>query len=90
MPWTIAGLWSEWTDQEKGELNPFSKKQLPPEQEDKRSLVHIASKNWTRWLTGNFKETMELLTLPSAEFFDQTDVRRTDTVLSNLSGRKTT
>lgn len=108
LPWTIAGLWSEWTDQETGELvpnftmitrnctghpllgrlhkpelDPSTKKPLSPEQEDKRSLVHIAPEDWTRWLTGSIEEATQLLTLPEPEFFDQADARRTDELLQS-------
>lgn len=107
-PWFLAGLWSEWTDPETGEvvpnfavitrnctghpflgrlhkpeLDPKTKRPIPPEKEDKRSLVHINPVNWTKWLTGSQDEARQLLILQPSDVFDQRDAQATDVALSN-------
>lgn len=110
-PWFLAGLWSEWTDLETGEvvpnftvitrnctghpflgrlhkpeLDPKTKKPIPPDREDKRALVHIDPRDWEQWLRGSEDDARDLLRLQPAEAFDQTDAERTDSDLASLRG----
>lgn len=99
-PWAIAGLWSEWTDPETGELVPNytcitvncdshpllnrlhkPDPHLPPDQQDKRSLVHIHEKDWDTWLHGTPEEAAALLVSAPAEMFDRADALKTDKVV---------
>ncbi len=54
---------------------------LPPDAQDKRSLVHVEPENWDAWLHGDPRTARELLRPSPAEVFDQDDVRRTDQLL---------
>lgn len=46
---------------------------LPPDQQDKRSLVHIDPIDWAQWLDGCEEEARALLKLQPTEVFDQSD-----------------
>lgn len=56
---------------------------LPANQQDKRSLVHIAPEHWDQWLTGSENEARELITPQATEVFDLSDAARTDEVLAS-------
>ena len=60
---------------------------LPPDQQDKRSLVHIDPIDWAQWLDGSEDEAKALLKLQPAEVFDQADARRTDDALASLNNQ---
>ena len=100
-PWAIAGLWSEWTDPESGEIVPnftlitvncdghpllgrLHKPDpgLPPDAQDKRSLVPLAPANWDAWLHGDPAHARALLAAPPGELFDLGDAQRTDALLA--------
>jgi len=54
----------------KPELDPKTKQPLPPEKQDKRSVVAIEEKDWERWLRGTVEEARALLQLTPVEEFD--------------------
>lgn len=104
LPWFIAGLWSEWTDESTGEVVPnFTMitcncdghpllgrlhkpdPKLPPDQQDKRSLIHLDPGSWDQWLNGTIEEARALIQPQASEVFDQTDARRTDEALAAMS-----
>lgn len=105
--WAIAGLWSEWTDRETGEVVPnytaitvncddhpmLNRLHKPdperaPDDQDKRSLVHIDRADWDAWLRGDEEQARQLLRPPALELFDQTDARRTDERLKQLEAER--
>jgi putative SOS response-associated peptidase YedK len=55
---------------------------LPPEAQDKRSLVPLAPSQWDSWLRGSEADARALLTAPPAAWFDDADARRTDALLA--------
>lgn len=55
---------------------------LPPDAQDKRSLVHVAPEHWGHWLRGTEEDARALVKPQSAEVFDQGDAQRTDALLS--------
>lgn len=61
--------------------------QLPTDQQDKRSLVHVDPENGAQWLQGNEREARELIRPQPAEVFDQSDAARTDRELQALKLR---
>lgn len=86
--WTLAGLWSEWTDRTTGEivpnftmltmncdahplLNKFHKPdpKLPPDQQDKRSVISIERADWDLWLNGSIDDAKSLIQMPALELF---------------------
>jgi putative SOS response-associated peptidase YedK len=104
LPWFLAGLWSEWTDPQTGEVIPSftmitcncdghtllgrlhkPERDLPPDAQDKRSLVHVDLDHWHQWLQGTESEAHSLITPPPAIVFDQTDAQRTDAVLAGAA-----
>lgn len=60
---------------------------LPPEKQDKRSLIHIDANNWERWLHGSTEEALELIQPQPANVFDHADAERTDEALSARRGQ---
>lgn len=54
---------------------------LPPDQQDKRSVVPMAPDDWSRWLQGDEDSCRTLLTAPPSDLFDPTDAQRTDALL---------
>ncbi|WP_088281037.1 SOS response-associated peptidase [Ideonella sp. A 288] len=54
---------------------------LPPDQQDKRSVVPLAPTNWNAWLTGDEVQARSLLRVPEEALFDPTDALRTDLAL---------
>lgn len=61
---------------------------LPPNQQDKRSLVHVAPEHWDQWLTGSESEARELIVPQAAEIFDLSDAISTDAVLASGSSNQ--
>jgi len=60
---------------------------LPPDQQDKRAVVHIDPANWEQWLFGSERDALALMdTLPLPEAFDQADAQRTDQLLGAGQG----
>lgn len=58
---------------------------LPADQQDKRSLVHIPEDRWDEWLRGEDEASVRALLTPAPEAeFDQADAQRTDAALRNL------
>ena len=99
-PWAIAGLWSEWTDPESGEIVPSytmitincdghpllgrlhkPDPKLPPDAQDKRSVVPLAPADWAAWLGGDEAQARSLLAVPPASLYDPSDAQRTDDAL---------
>lgn len=56
---------------------------LPPDQQDKRAVIHIAPEDWQRWLRGDVSDALDLARLWPAEVFDHTDAQQTDLLLAN-------
>ncbi|MFM9428244.1 hypothetical protein RCH10_004706 [Variovorax sp. GrIS 2.14] len=50
-------------------LNPDTKLPLPPDQQDKRSLVLLEPDGFDRWLSGSVEEAETLLRLTPADVF---------------------
>jgi putative SOS response-associated peptidase YedK len=88
-PWGLAGLWSDWTDKETGEViqsytmltinadqHPLMSRmhrpdpKLPPDQQDKRSVIPIELADVDTWLRGSIAEATELARVPPVEAFD--------------------
>ena len=42
---------------------------LPPDQQDKRSVIPIERADWVRWLHGSLEEAMALVKLPEIDLF---------------------
>jgi putative SOS response-associated peptidase YedK len=101
LPWFLAGLWSEWTDPQTGELVPnftmitcncdghpllgrLHKPEpgLPPDAQDKRSLIHVDAVNWDQWLLGTESEARDLIEPQPAAVFNQSDALATSALLS--------
>ncbi len=99
-PWALAGLWSEWTDPESGEIVPSytmitincdghpllgrlhkPDPKLPPDAQDKRSVVPLAPADWAAWLGGDEARARSLLAVPPAALYDPSDAQRTDDAL---------
>lgn len=59
---------------------------LPPDQQDKRSLVHIDPIDWAQWLDGSEDEARALLKLQPTNVFDQADSVKTDKLLAGPVG----
>jgi len=57
---------------------------LPPELQDKRSLIHVDPADWTQWLQGDESDAQALIRPQSAEVFDQADAIRTNQALTAL------
>ncbi|MGE0497050.1 MAG: SOS response-associated peptidase [Ramlibacter sp.] len=85
MPWALAGLWSEWTDPETGEVvpnftmltqncdgHPLLSLMHKPDgavPPDKRSVVPIERADWDAWLHGNNDQAQALIRVPPVELF---------------------
>ena len=54
---------------------------LPPDAQDKRSLVHLEPAQWGAWLRGGTGEARSLLKPPPEALFDRSDAQRTDALL---------
>ena len=65
----------------KPERDPKTREVLPPEKQDKRSLVHVDPANWDQWLYGSAAKARELIKPQPIEVFDMADAHRTDEVL---------
>lgn len=55
---------------------------LPPDQQDKRSLVALPPAQWHAWLLGDEAEARSLLVAPDGEVFDPAVTRETDEALA--------
>ena len=42
---------------------------LPPEKQDKRTVVPIDAADWSLWLTGNAEDALSLFQLPPLQLF---------------------
>jgi hypothetical protein len=42
---------------------------LPPDQQDKRSVIAIERADWDRWLRGSIEDALSLVKLPDADLF---------------------
>lgn len=56
--------------------------ELPPDKQDKRSLVHVQPTDWDRWLNGTVDDALQLVKPPPLEAFDLADAAKTDEVLA--------
>ncbi len=84
-PWALAGLWSEWTDPETGELvpnytmltqncdgHPLLSLMHKPDgavPPDKRAVVPIEQTDWDAWLHGSTAQAQALIRVPGMEVF---------------------
>ncbi len=84
-PWALAGLWSEWTDPDTGEVvpnytlltqncdgHPLLSLMHKPDgavPPDKRAVVPIEASDWNRWLHGTAADAETLIQVPPAERF---------------------
>lgn len=59
---------------------------LPPDQQDKRSLVHVDPEYWEQWLHGAEEWAMQLIHPAPVGVFDQADALRTDELLTQGQG----
>lgn len=67
------------------EVDPKTGEELPPEKQDKRSVVHVDPADWDRWLNGSEDDARSLIELQPPEVFDQADALRTDELLAALN-----
>jgi putative SOS response-associated peptidase YedK len=58
---------------------------LPPDAQDKRSLVPLEPAQWDAWLHGDVAQAAALLVAPPAERFDLADAERTDRLLAGAT-----
>ena len=84
-PWALAGLWSDWTDPETGEVvpnytmltqncdgHPLLSLMHKPDgaiPPDKRAVVPIEPKNWDQWMHGSLADAEALIQVPPIERF---------------------
>lgn len=54
---------------------------LPPDAQDKRSLIHVPPTSWEQWLRGTVDDALQLVKPPPTEDFDLADAVRTDEAL---------
>ena len=54
---------------------------LPPDAQDKRSVVSLEPRQWQDWLQGDEAAARSLLGVPEASLFDPSDALRTDALL---------
>lgn len=59
---------------------------LPPDKQDKRSLVNVPPSSWERWLRGSVDDALQLVVPPAVEDFDLGDAIKTDQALAVLRG----
>lgn len=57
---------------------------LPPDAQDKRSLVHVAPAHWEQWLRGTVGDALQLIKPPPVDDFDLADAIRTDQALAAM------
>lgn len=60
---------------------------MPPDRQDKRSLVNVKPQDWELWLRGSPSEALTLIHPDPVEAFDLADAERTDAVLRQMPGR---
>lgn len=58
--------------------------ELPPDAQDKRSLVHVNPADWEQWLRGSVDEALQLVRPPALEAFDLADAVKTDQALAAM------
>lgn len=58
--------------------------ELPPDAQDKRSLIHVPPSSWETWLRGTVEEAQRLVAPPPIEDFEPADAIRTDQALNAL------
>ncbi len=58
--------------------------ELPPDAQDKRSLIHVDPSDWETWLRGRHEDVLPLIKPPAVEDFDMSDAIRTDEALAAL------
>ncbi|MBL8279758.1 MAG: SOS response-associated peptidase family protein [Pelomonas sp.] len=59
--------------------------ELPPDAQDKRSLIHVEPSNWDQWLHGSIDDATALLQPPPVEAFDQADAIKTNQLLAAMA-----
>jgi putative SOS response-associated peptidase YedK len=59
---------------------------LPPDQQDKRSVVPLSPAHWQAWLQGSEAQARALLTVPDTEVFDTRVTLATDEALRQRPG----
>lgn len=64
-------------DSETGEV-------LPPEKQDRRSVIHIDKADWDIWLHGTEEEARALIRPQPMEVFDLSDAIATDAILARM------
>jgi putative SOS response-associated peptidase YedK len=69
----------------KPELDPETKKPLPLEQQDKRSLVHIPPDQWDKWLHADVTTAKRMLVTVPMEDFDLSVTAETDRRLAEIA-----
>jgi putative SOS response-associated peptidase YedK len=60
---------------------------LPPDQQDKRSVVPLSPDQWRDWLLGDEAAARSLLQVPHASLFDPSDAQLTDALLRQATPR---
>ncbi|MDT8998331.1 SOS response-associated peptidase family protein [Paucibacter sp. APW11] len=60
--------------------------ELPPDGQDKRSLIHLEPAEWEQWLHGSESEARQLVKPSPVEIFDLADAKRTDELLAPNGG----
>lgn len=59
---------------------------LPPDQQDKRSVVPLQPSHWRAWLLGSEAQARSLLSVPPSELFDPSVTQATDEALRQRPG----
>jgi len=62
-------------------VDPWTRQVLPPEQQDKRSLIHVDPQDWETWLQGSVDDALALNKPQAMDVFDLADAGRTDEAL---------
>jgi putative SOS response-associated peptidase YedK len=62
---------------------------LPPDQQDKRAVVHVTPDNWDQWLRGTVADALALVVPSPIDVYDLTDAQRTDEMLTRPPGNGT-
>lgn len=63
------------------EVDLKTRQVLPPEQQDKRSLIHVDPQDWETWLQGSVDDALALIKPQGMDVFDLADAKRTDEAL---------
>lgn len=59
---------------------------LPPDSQDKRSVVEVAPENWEAWLHGDEATARSLIVPPPVEMFDLAVTQQVDALLAGRGG----